>query len=236
MFVKLPIADQTLPNWSGFSHAAVQEQMPPLDRPPIARPGRVGPQLDVRLLLDGRQNLFQQEADILVGERVVLEGAVARLAARLGGIVARVDEHADRDRHVAAVAQVIEDDRDMDRRVDVPAAVLKHHDRGRRPVGFVLGGDINPPVTDRVREDLALPLRLLREFPLRHVGLRLRVRVDGVILDDGRGLRFGLSRLLRRGGDGQWDQCGECDERDAGHDWSPENCGNLSAVRQSTNL
>src|SRR5262245_8419303 len=38
MLVKLPIADHTLPNWSGFSQAAVQAQMPPDDRPPIARP------------------------------------------------------------------------------------------------------------------------------------------------------------------------------------------------------
>src|SRR5262245_1631357 len=37
MFVKLPIADQTLPNSSGFSQATVHAQMPPDDRPPIAR-------------------------------------------------------------------------------------------------------------------------------------------------------------------------------------------------------
>ena len=37
MFVKLPMLLNTLPNWSGCSHAAVNAQMPPDDPPQIAR-------------------------------------------------------------------------------------------------------------------------------------------------------------------------------------------------------
>jgi hypothetical protein len=38
--------------------------------------------------------------------------------------------------------------------------------------------------------------------------------VDGIVLDDGRGLRLGLRRLLRRGGDG-----GDEENYEDGHFW-----------------
>ena len=105
-------------------------------------------------LLDLGHNLGQQEVGVVGRERVVLEGAVVGPAAARR-VVAGVDEHANRDRHIAVVDQVVEHDRHVRGRAgDVTAPVLEDHDAGRRPVGLVLGGDVDPVVALGVGEDL----------------------------------------------------------------------------------
>ena len=74
MFVKLPIHETTLLNSFGRSHATVNAQMPPLLAPGDGAARRVAPQLHGLLHL--RQDLLEQEARVLIGQRVVLEAAI----------------------------------------------------------------------------------------------------------------------------------------------------------------
>ena len=74
MFVKLPIQETTLLNSFGRSQATVKAQMPPLLAPEIARLAASCRSFTVFSHL--RQDLLEQEARVLVGQRVVLEAAV----------------------------------------------------------------------------------------------------------------------------------------------------------------
>ena len=83
MLVKLPVHEMTLLNSSGRSQATVKAQMPPLLWPGDRAAGGVVPQL--HRLLHFRKDLVEQEARILVRQRVVLETAIVarRVACRL---------------------------------------------------------------------------------------------------------------------------------------------------------
>ena len=81
--MKLPTWLSTLLNRSGRSQATVNAQMPPELMPQMARPAASWPEFH-RLAHLG-QDLLLQEAGILVGERVVLEAAVADRPSALAG-------------------------------------------------------------------------------------------------------------------------------------------------------
>ena len=129
------------------------------------------------------QQLLEQEPGVAVAERVVLEAAVEAglLVGGARGDHARVDEDADRDRHLAAMDQVVEDHGDSPPAVlgDEPAAVLEHHDRRRR-VRPVLRGHVDPVVTLRPREDGARP-GVLGDLAARRARLALRVGRERVL-------------------------------------------------------
>ena len=141
-----------------------------------------------KLFLDLGQNLFEEQANVAVAERIVFESAVARGGAgflrgvrRTRGIITRIDHHGDRHGHFAASDQVFK----YDGHAPVPrgrvatATVLEDHE-GSGAVGFVAGRHVDPPVARGVREDLrVLPRGHLDEAAGGHAGLR------GVI---GRGL------------------------------------------------
>ena len=78
MLVKLPTQESTLLNSSGRSQATVNAQMPPLLAPAMARLAAIVAQLHG--LLDLGEDLLEQEARVLIGERVVLEAAVGTSA------------------------------------------------------------------------------------------------------------------------------------------------------------
>ena len=82
MLVKLPIHETTLLNSFGRSQATVKAQMPPLLAPGDG-PAR-GVVAQLHGLLHLRQDLLEQEARVLVGQRVVLEAAVRRGRPRTG--------------------------------------------------------------------------------------------------------------------------------------------------------
>ena len=110
---------------------------------------------------------------------------------------------ADGDRHLAAVDQVVEDDGDAPAAVlrDESAAVLEHHDRGRR-LRPILGRNTDPIVTLRSREDSAPP-RVLAHPAGRHARLALGVGRQRVL-----GLRRRGRRQQRHGDDHQGSEGG----------------------------
>ena len=179
-------------NASGRSQATVNAQMPPELAPPIARwSGSVG---EVVLLADLGQDLVDQEARVVVAERVVLEAAVVAaplvLRVRLAEM-SRVDEDADRHRHLLLVDQVVEHHRHavLGVEVHVLVAVLKHHHRGRRG-GVVLRGDVDPVVPDRAGKHLAAIEERPLDAPFGHARLHLRIGTQRV------GFRRRRGRLL----------------------------------------
>ena len=90
--------------------------------------------------------------------------------------MARVEEDADGDRHLLLRDQGVEDDRDPEPALvaDVGVSVLEDHDRGGRRA-VVLGGDVDPILANRAREDLALPDGV-RDLALGHALLALGFR------------------------------------------------------------
>ena len=166
MFVKLPTQVSTLRNSSGRSQATVQAQMPPLLIPAIARPSASWRSLNV-FSTSGRISSSRN--------RAYWSESVSYSKLRFDGLLgdrARVDEDADRDRHLLLVDQVVEDGR---HEVLVAPAVLEDHDAGRL-VLRILGGNVNPPVAGGAVEDFALPLRHRVSFPL---GTSDRSRLSG---------------------------------------------------------
>ena len=150
MFVKLPTHERTLRNSLGRSQATVKAQMPPLLTPRDRAAGRVVAQL--RRLLDLGQDLFEQEARVLVGERVVLEAAV-RLACRrtMPGWMKMPT--------VTGMSPfAIRLSKTIGTYSSVAGAVLEDH-HARRALGLVLRRHVDPPVARRAGEDLALPRR-----------------------------------------------------------------------------
>ena len=130
--------------------------------PQIARTLRIVSQ--PILLGNLREDLLQQKPRILVADRVVFDTAIgSRLFTMTAGRKrARIDEDSDRDRHLALVNQIVEDDRNtkLAMLIDVTSAVLKHHHAGGR-FPIVLCGDVNPVIADRAWIDfLALPVSL----------------------------------------------------------------------------
>ena len=97
--------------------------------------------------------LFEDEARVLVRERVVLKAAVGLSV----GEHSRLDEDAGSHRHLAARDQVVEHGGN---KLHIPAAVLENHDTGGI-LGPVLGGDVDSPLARGPGKDLALPLRHL---------------------------------------------------------------------------
>ena len=74
MFVKLPIHESTLLNSSGRSQATVKAQIPPLLAPAIARLAASWRSFTV--FSTSGQDLLEEEACVLIRERVVFETAV----------------------------------------------------------------------------------------------------------------------------------------------------------------
>ncbi len=148
--------------------------------PAAADPGdgaALGVVAELHRLLDLREDLLEQEAGVTVGERVVLDAALA--SALRAGHPARSDEHADGHRHLARRDQVIEDGR---HERDVALAVLEDHDAGGMIV-LVLGRHVDPPVARGAGEDLALPRLLLGQLAPGHARLLGQLGRIGVGFD-----------------------------------------------------
>ena len=145
MFVKLPIPESTLLNSLGPLPRDGERgnRAAALAGDPAAR--GVAAQSDG--LFDFGKDLFEQEARVLIGERVVFEAAI--VAWRLDA--AGLDEDADRHRNVALRDQVVEHRHDV---LPRRGAILKHHHR-RRVRRVVLRRHVDPPVARRARENLA---------------------------------------------------------------------------------
>src|SRR5262245_16638655 len=135
--------------------------------------GGVAPQFVT--LFDIGKDLIEQEARVLIRERVVFKTAVRPAV----GPHARRDEYSDRHRHVAFRDQIVEDRRDVVLRV---LPVLKDH-HARRALRFVLRGDVDPPVARRAFKDLARPFLLLDQLAFRRAGLLFGLRRNGVDLE-----------------------------------------------------
>src|SRR5262249_29306775 len=90
----------------------------------------------------------------------------------------RRDEYSDRNRNVAPRDQVVKDRRNVVLRA---LPVLKDH-HTRRRFGFVLRGDVDPPVARRAFKDFARPFLLLNQFAFRNTGLLFGFGRNGVNL------------------------------------------------------
>ncbi len=94
-------------------------------------------------LRDLRDDLGEKEGHVLVVEGVVLVVSILRVL-RFGEDTG-IDEHADGDGYVAAVNEVVQDDRAayLPCGVQIPPSVLEHHQR-RRLRGVVPRGHLDP--------------------------------------------------------------------------------------------
>src|SRR5262249_55436439 len=145
-----------------------------------------------------RRDFFDQERGKARADGVVFGTAVK---SRLGisartGYDARVDEHADSDRHVAFMDQVVEHDSSFEGAVLINerVTVLEYHRAGGL-FGPVLRGDVDPIIALRAGIDFAGPC-VLRDLTLWHAGLTLGVGTEDIILD---GWRRWLNFLGSRG-------------------------------------
>ena len=110
------------------------------------------------LLLDVRQNFFEQKSRVSVAKRIIFKTPVARrrigcaigsqpwFLARLCWKIAGIDEEANCDGHFLFVDQIVENSRHSISaiRFKIPTAILKNHHAGRFIRG-ILRRDINPP-------------------------------------------------------------------------------------------
>ncbi len=166
----MPIALKTRRKASGRSQAAVNAAMAPLLEPAMARslpslrePDRPAVRRGLRLHLG--EELVQQEPGVVVAEAVVLVAAVEAIERLVGGrLHAPVhDEHADDDRHLPLVDELVEDGG----RVELDAVLVDVH--AGRLGRVVLLRHVDPVVAHRAGEDLAPVEGVLRDLPLRHV-------------------------------------------------------------------
>ena len=123
----------------------------------------------VVVLADLREDFFEQEPGIGVGERNIL---CATLVVDLFA-AARIDEDADGYRHFALVNQVVENGRRPHGpfQVDVGLAVLEDHHASGLGVG-VLGGHIDPVIVGRVGIDATVIPDVFCHHALRDAILR----------------------------------------------------------------
>jgi hypothetical protein len=138
----------------------------------------------VEFLPNLRQNLFQQKSGVAVVRGVVLEGAIKTRLRHLTGRRddSRIDHNGNRNRHLALMNQIVEDDRHAQLPVPVlkPAAVLKdHHTGGFR--GIVLLRHIDPIVPLCAGKYLTRPGRA-SDRSLWYTGFRLRVRAERIVI------------------------------------------------------
>lgn len=108
-----------------------------------------------------RQDFFEQEPRVLIGQSVVLEAAIRSAVSASAGI----DEDAHQHRNIAPGDQVIEDRRHV---VLGASAILEHHDGGGI-LRAILCRHIDPPIAFRAFKDLALPRRHLLDRAFRHI-------------------------------------------------------------------
>ena len=108
---------------------------------------------------DFRENLFDQETGVLIGERVVFEAAIGNgpAAGRGGGLRSGIDEDADGDRHLPGRDQVVEDDWDAEVAflIDVTRAILEDHHAGGS-LAVILCGDVDPVIARGAGEDFGV--------------------------------------------------------------------------------
>ena len=119
---------------------------------------------DVQLLLGHNvwQKFFSKEACILIAECVVFKTAIIGPPAIFRDdvtLVARIDEHADRYRHFAAMNQIVEYNwrAELAFLIHVCVAILKDH-QARRLYAVVLGRDVDEIFAFCAFEDRAGPV------------------------------------------------------------------------------
>src|SRR5688572_3615883 len=161
------------------------------------------------LLPHFRQQFFDQEAGVLVVDRVVLLRPIVRVAGAdaVGKYVAALtgrDEDADGDRDGLRVDEVLQYLRYAERSgwIDCARAILEDEHVRRRGAG-VLRRNVNPVAPDGARDDLAAEFEGALQASLRDAVPRQRIRCQRILPR----LALGALRRSRRGSsqhDEQW--------------------------------
>ena len=153
------------------------------------------------LFLHFRNDFFDEETDVVVAEAIVFEAAVAAfpgVLARLGGIVAGVDEDGDERWDFASGDEVIQHGGHAPGSLAalVIMAVLEDHEASSAVV-LVLGGNIDPPVAFGVWKNSTLEHGHLDDLAFRHAGFGAGIRMaGGLAFKFGLLFGFGLGRRL----------------------------------------
>ena len=155
---------------------------------------------------DFGQDFFNEEAGMQIAKVVVFKTAIAtRLLLWVRrGKHARIDEDSDRHRHLALGDEIVEHRRYAEATVALhkTATVTKHH-HIRWLFGFVLGRNIDPPVTRCAGINLRVrPRWHLGHCPLWYTFIHLRIRPKDILII----LQSGLGKTdetQRKSGDGE---------------------------------